>query len=221
MTQIIRKGDFVALDFVARLKPENILFDTTKEDVALKEGIRSENMKYVPVVVCVGERMVLPGLDNALEGKTLGTYSIELKPEEAFGKKNPKLFQLIPRQKFVEQKINPVRGLQVNIDDTKGTVMSVTGGRVIVDFNHPFSGRVVQYDVDIKRFVIDPQERLESCVRIFFRQEQPHVHLNGKEASVVLPQEFPKEIAEQVAVQWAKLTGLDKIIFVVDKEHKH
>lgn len=219
--QIIKKGDFIALDFTATILPENIIFDTTKEDTAKKEGVQAQHITYEPVIVCVGEHMVLPGLDKALEQKTLGTYSIDLKPEEAFGKKNPKLIQMIPRQKFIEQKINPVRGLQINIDGTTGTIITITGGRAMVDFNHPFSGRDVHYDIDIKRFVTDPKEKLEALLKIFLRQHQPHVHIKDKEATVILPHELPKEIQDQINTQWTKLTEINKITFETDKEHKH
>src|SRR3989344_4999262 len=122
MFMAIKKGDFVEIEFVARLKDEKLVFDTTSADVAKKEGVFSENMTYAPVIVCVGEQMVLKGLDEALEGKNIGSFSAELSPEKAFGKKDSKLLQLIPRQKFIEQKINPVVGLQVNIDEVVGMV---------------------------------------------------------------------------------------------------
>ncbi|MBI4016856.1 MAG: peptidylprolyl isomerase [Candidatus Aenigmarchaeota archaeon] len=210
----IKKGDFVEIDFVARLKDEKLVFDTTIADVAKKEGVFSENMSYGPVVVCVGQQMVLKGLDETLENKELGKFSIELSPEKAFGKKDARLLQLIPRQKFVEQKINPVVGLQVNIDDVVGIIRSVTGGRVIVDFNHPFSGKTVVYDVDVKRLVSDTKEKLTALIKLLLKQKEPNITVDGKTAIVILPFEVPKQVQDELSKQWSALVGLEKISFM-------
>ncbi|MBI4148508.1 peptidylprolyl isomerase [Candidatus Woesearchaeota archaeon] len=210
----IKKGDFVELEFTARLKDENIVFDTTSADVAKKAGIFSANMKYAPVVVCVGQQMVLSGLDESLEGRDVEKFVVELVPEKAFGKKDPHLLQLIPKQKFTDQRVQPVVGLQVNIDDVVGTVRSVTGGRVIVDFNHPFAGKTVSYDVDIKRLVTDSGERLSALVRVFLKQEDPKVTIDGKKATVVLPVEIPDQIQQELTKRWAPLVGIDTVVFV-------
>ena len=35
--------------------------------------------------------------------------------------------------------------MQLDIDGRRATVRSVNGGRVILDYNHPFSGKEVHY----------------------------------------------------------------------------
>ncbi len=215
----IKKGDFVELEFTGLLKEENLVFDTTSAEQARKSGIFSEKMTYGPVVVCVGEQMVLRGLDKALEGKELSSFSVDLPPEEAFGKKDSRLIQLIPKAKFLEQKINPVLGLQVNIDDVMGTVKNVTGGRVLVDFNHAFAGRIIQYDVKIVRMVADAEERLSALVKMLLKQNTPVVSVEGKNASITLPVELPKQVQDELNKRWAALVGVEEIVFN-SKVHK-
>ena len=209
----LKKGDFVELEFTGLLKEENLIFDTTSAEQAKKSGIFSKNMTYEPVVVCVGEQMVLRGLDEALEGKDVSSFSVDLPPEKAFGKKDSRLIQLIPKAKFIEQKINPVLGLQVNIDDVVGIVKNVTGGRVLVDFNHAFAGKVIHYEVKITRVVTDAKERLSALVKMLLKQNSPDVVVEGKKAIVALPVDLPAQVQEELNKRWASLVSVEEISF--------
>jgi FKBP-type peptidyl-prolyl cis-trans isomerase 2 len=48
-TMPFEKGDFVLIDFTARVKETGEVFDTTKEDVARKEKLYKEGQIYVEV----------------------------------------------------------------------------------------------------------------------------------------------------------------------------
>ncbi|MFS6939009.1 hypothetical protein ACDX33_11095, partial [Neisseria animaloris] len=73
--------------------------------------------------------------------------------EEAFGKRQVNLIKLVPTNIFTKQNMTPVPGLHVNLDGIYGVIRSVSGGRTIVDFNHPLSSHDLVYEVDIKRIV--------------------------------------------------------------------
>ena len=108
MPETIKKGDFVELEYEGKLKEEGIVFDTTSEEAAKKQGIYSQNSTYGTIIVCVGEQQVLPGIDKALEGKeTEKEYDIEIAPEDGFGKKRSDLLKLIPTSVFKREKIQP------------------------------------------------------------------------------------------------------------------
>ena len=62
MAETTKKGDFIAIDFIARIKGSNKIFDLTKQDIAKKEGIYQENKEYRPLVVCLGAGHLLKGL---------------------------------------------------------------------------------------------------------------------------------------------------------------
>ena len=51
--------------------------------------------------------------------------------------------------------------MQLNIDGVVGTVKTVTGGRTLVDFNHPLSGRELVYEVQVKKVVTDTQQKVK------------------------------------------------------------
>ena len=119
----LKKGDFVRLDFTGIDEEEGHVFDTTKEDVAKEHGIYEQRINYEPITVCIGEGHVLPGLDDELEGQEdEAEFRVTLKPEQAFGKKKSEHLKLMPKKVFEKQDVNPRPGLEVNIDDMRGTI---------------------------------------------------------------------------------------------------
>ena len=138
------------------------VFDTTDPEVAKKSGL-DKNVK--PVIICLGKNVILPGLEAALVGKEIGKdYSIELEPENAFGKKDTKKIELIPTAKFKKEGMQPQPGMQVNIDGQLAVIKRVSGGRTLVDFNHPLAGITVTYDIKIVREVSEPGEKLSAFI---------------------------------------------------------
>jgi len=139
----IKQKDFIEIDYTGKVKEDNVIFDTTDEKAAKENDIHNEEMTYGPVIICVGEKHVIKGLDDWIAGKEIGEYDVDLKPEDAFGKKDAKLLKLIPTNVFLKQQISPMPGLQVNMDGVVGTIRSVSGGRIFVDFNHPLDRKSV------------------------------------------------------------------------------
>jgi len=193
----VHKGDFVKIDYTGTIVDENAVFDTTSPDVAKKNNMDASGASG-PVVICIGEGHVLRGLDEKLDGAQVGKeYTDEFKPENAFGKKNAKLLRLIPQSKFKSQGVTPQPNLQINIDGTLGTVRTVTGGRVIVDFNHPLSGRILAYTYKIVEKIEDTKEKIAGLLKLigFARAK---IELQEYQATISLSIELPPESAEQL-----------------------
>ena len=164
----IKKNDFIELEYTARIKQTNQIFDLTDEKVAKENNIHNPKAKYGPVIICVEQHDLVPGLDHALIDKEPGSYTINLNPEEAFGLRDAKLIKLIPMNNFKKKEIYPYPGLQVNIDNMMGIVRSVSSGRVIVDFNHPLAGKAVIYDIKILRIIENDEEKLQGFSKLHF-----------------------------------------------------
>ncbi|MEM4282685.1 MAG: peptidylprolyl isomerase [Candidatus Woesearchaeota archaeon] len=214
----IRKKDFIEIEFTGKLKEDGSVFDTTNEAIAHSSGIYSPNASYGPLIICIGQKQILPGLEARIEGKEPGSYTIELKPEEAFGTKDPKLLQLIPLKKFLQQGIRPIAGLQINIDGAVGTVRAVSGGRCVVDFNHPLAGKGVVYEVKINRIVSDKKEQLSSLLKMFGEKEA-EVVIEGEKAIIKLKKELPELFREKLKEMSKELVGLS-IEFVTQSLEK-
>ncbi|MBW2992804.1 peptidylprolyl isomerase [Candidatus Woesearchaeota archaeon] len=164
----IKEKDFVEIEYNGMTKEENIVFDTTDENLAKETGLFNQNMAYGPVTVCIGTNAILKGLEDFLIGKEPGEYKVELSSEQAFGKKDAKLLKMIPTSVFRKANIDPVPGLQVNIDGAIGTIKTVTGGRSIVDFNHPLSGKDVVYEVKVNKIITDKKEKIIAYISLQF-----------------------------------------------------
>ena len=204
----IKKGDFVELEYTGKVKEDNLVFDTTSEKTAKDSHIYNPHASYGPAIICLGEHQLLKGLDEGLQGKEVGKeYTFDLKPEEAFGKKSSQLLKLIPLTAFKKGNTRPEIGMQVEIDGNFGIVKTVTGGRVIVDFNHPLSSKELVYSVKINKIVADDSEKVKSLISLSLNLRRDKIDVstsNGKAVVKMLKlpdifkAEFEKKIKELV-----------------------
>lgn len=222
MTEKVQHHDFVELDYDGRLA-DGTVFDTTSEKVAKEHNLHSPQQKYKPAVICVGEKQVLPGLDAQLVDKELGKeYTAALTADKAFGKRDIKRVKIIPMNTFQQHKVQPHPGLQVDIDGEMGLVTSVSGGRVIVNFNHPLAGKEVSYSYTILRKVTDQKEKVTAFLSAVLRLPAEAINIEVKDnaATVTLPGELPAQISTILAQKLVGLTGLKDILFKKEEARK-
>ena len=195
----LKKGDFIEIDYVGKIKEENKIFDLTDEEVAKKNNIYDKNHKYKPIIICLGYHDIIKGLDEELINKDLGKYNIEINADKAFGKKTYELIKLVPNSVFNKEDIKPFPGLHVNIDGIIGIVRSVSGGRSLVDFNHPLAGKDLIYEIEIKRIVIDLSERLRSLLELRLGDNIKFNIIDNKAViNIKLNEELKKQLREEI-----------------------
>lgn len=222
MADTIKKGDFIELEYTGKTE-DGMIFDTTSESIAKKNGIHSQGAKYGPAIVCVGDGHVVPGLDSEIEGKEVGTdYKISVSPEKGFGKKDAKLIQLISTGKFRKENIQPMPGLQVNIDGTYGIVKSVSGGRTLVDFNHPLSGQNLIYDIKIVKIVNDDREKIKAMIELRLGLKDIEVEFNEGKATIITKKDLkiPDEITKEISNEFSKRIPSLKSMEFASKKHE-
>jgi FKBP-type peptidyl-prolyl cis-trans isomerase 2 len=160
-----KKNDFIELSFSAYANGE--LFDSTKKEEVQKLNPKAEAK---PIILSVGQGMVVTGLDKALEGKEIGKeYEITLKPKDAFGERKRELVRIVSLSSFTDRKINPYAGMTLALDNTIVKITSVSGGRVTVDFNNPLAGKEVVYKFTITRKVTDEKEKASALFELVFK----------------------------------------------------
>lgn len=196
---IIKKHDFVEIEYTGRLKDSNKVFDTTDEKTAKDNNLYNESYKYGPAVICIGEEGIIRALDNELVGKETGkSYKIEVSAEKGFGKKNPKLLRMVSIKNFKEHGVAPMPGLQVNIDNVYGTVVSATSGRVMVDFNHPLAGKDISYDLKVNRIIDDDKEKLKAYLKLQLGKDDIKAEIENGKAKVKFEDEIPEDIRKEI-----------------------
>jgi len=208
----VEKGNFIEIDFIAKIKDENRIFDLTNEEVAKKEKIYNKNFSYKPLIICLGENHLLKGLDKALIGKEVGNeYTIDVSAEEGYGKKHAQLIQLVSTNVFTKQNIKPFPGLQVQIDNMFGLIKTVSGGRTLVDFNHPLAGKTLEYKVKILRIIQDDNEKIKSLLNLMLKKE---IDFKFESENLTINEKIPKEAHEFVEKEIKRLiTSVKKVNF--------
>lgn len=216
----MNSGDFVYINYVGKIKDSREIFDLTREDIAKKEGIFNPKFKYGPVPVIVDSRLVLPGLNKALKEMEVGEKrDVEIKPEEAFGQRNPELIRLIPEAAFKEQNIEARPGSFVTIRGMRGRIMSIAGGRAKVDFNHPLAGKTLEYELEVISKIEERDKKIKSIVFYFTGMEKEDIDVSAdeKQAEIMIMKRVDilsrtKEIISSTIMKWVK--GIEKIKFV-------
>ncbi len=161
----IQKADFILIDYNAKVKETNEIFDTTHEDVAKKEHLFKEGRIYEPKLVVVGESWVLKALDDALAGMEVSKPStVEIPAEKGFGQRDPEKIRRVPLKQLLAKDINPVVGAQIEYQNKDATVRSIGAGRVLLDFNPPLAGRTLVYDVTVTKKLEAKEEKIGALV---------------------------------------------------------
>lgn len=199
-----KKGDFIEIDFTATVKDGNI-FDTTMRNEAFKDGLIAENDKreFKPLTLCIGQGMVVKGLDKELEDKEAGKeYEVELQPKDAFGIRKPNLIRPAPLSAFKER---PLTGMFVNVDGAIAKVINVAGGRTLLDFNPPLAGRVVVYKVKINKLINEKDKRMDILAKTFGLKLND-IKIESSKATAKLEKEksIPVEIQEKALKELKK-----------------
>jgi FKBP-type peptidyl-prolyl cis-trans isomerase 2 len=174
---VISNNDFIRITYVGKVKESGEVFDTTEKDVAKQQGIYDKKIQFKPSPIVVGAKHVITGLDEKLVGMEVGETKIVIIPfEKGYGKRDPKLVQVVPMKTFKQQGMKPFPGMQIEGDGRVGRVQSVSGGRVRVDFNYKLAGKVLEYNVSIKEKVNKLEERIRLLLELHLPFANPNDH---------------------------------------------
>ena len=162
---LTKKEDFVEIKFTGFA--DGKVFDSN-----IPEDLKQLNDKAVPekTTVIIGQKMVVKGLDDYLEGKELNkNYTISINSKDAFGPRKTELVRTMPLKIFHEQKIQPVPGASFIFDNQLAKVIAVSGARVTTDFNNPLAGKDIVYQFTISQIVDNLKEKTETVCKLIFR----------------------------------------------------
>jgi len=196
----MKKNDIVRLNYEAKMK---------EGDQKIIE------MKNSPVIVGAG--YMIKGVDEALETMNVGDKKeIEISPDKGFGKRNLQMIKVIPETEFKKHGQRPAPGMFITADNLRGRVMSVSSGRVKVDFNHPLAGKTLIYNVEVSKQEDKNEDKIKAIAQFYSNTEPENISvtLNGKEAEVILPPAVHSVYKKKIADDTIKYVGLEKVKFV-------
>ncbi|WP_371168306.1 FKBP-type peptidyl-prolyl cis-trans isomerase [Aliiroseovarius sp. 2305UL8-7] len=107
-----------------------------------------------PLEFTVGSGMIIPGLDKALPGMSVGEKKkVTIAPEEAYGPRQDDALLQVPRDD-IPAEIPLEVGLQLQMTGPQGqpvpvTVVEMTDDSVTLDANHALAGRTLIFDFEV------------------------------------------------------------------------
>jgi FKBP-type peptidyl-prolyl cis-trans isomerase 2 len=161
----LQKGDFILVDYVAKVKETGEVFDTTLEEIAKKERLYKEGEIYEPKLVILGEGWVLKALDEGLTTMDIGKpATVEIPSEKAFGARDPEKVKRIPLRHLTAKGITPTIGMRLEYDGKMAVVRAIGAGRVLLDFNPPLAGKTLVYEVTVQRKLETQEEKIAALI---------------------------------------------------------
>lgn len=121
-----------------------------------------------PLQYLHGHRGIVPGLEEALEGKEEGDeLTVSVPPEKAYGPRNEQLLNRVPKEAF-DGKLEFELGLQFPVQDQEGnarlvTIVHIEDDAVILDANHPLAGVELVFEIKIATVRDATEEELEAA----------------------------------------------------------
>lgn len=152
---------------IAKDKVATITYTLTDNEGNIIDQAGADN----PFAFIHGLGNIIPGLENALVGKTTGDQlTVAIEAADAYGERDDSMIQVLGKEMF--EGVDEVKpGMQFHAQTNQGmsvvTVTDVSDDQITIDGNHPLAGMALNFDVSI----------LE--VRDASEEELDHGHVHG------------------------------------------
>lgn len=136
-------GQTVRIHYSAKLESGTVLDTSAQRD---------------PMKFELGSGQVILGLDNAVQGMTVGeSKTVTIQADEAYGQHNEQLVVSVPQSELPED-LQPSIGMRLKSQAPDGQiteliVTEVADDSITVDANHPLAGHVLQFDIELIEIV--------------------------------------------------------------------
>jgi FKBP-type peptidyl-prolyl cis-trans isomerase SlyD len=125
-----------------------------------------------PLVYLHGYSQIVPGLEDALVGKTSGvSLQVTVNPAEGYGERRDEMVITLPRTQgnlpedievdFIVELVSPEG------DELPARVVKLTETEITLDANHPLAGETLFFDIQL------------TDVRVATAEELSHGHVHG------------------------------------------
>ncbi|HYP99872.1 MAG TPA: peptidylprolyl isomerase [Polyangiaceae bacterium] len=154
---IIADGLVVVLNYTLRSDEGEVIDSSTRDD---------------PMAYLHGADNIVPGLEQALTGKTVGfTGKVRVEPEDGYGEREDLPPQAVPRSAFPPN-MKLAAGMQFMTEGPNGEhapiwIERIEGDQVFVDPQHPLAGKALNFEVEVL------------AVRTATANEMSHGHPHG------------------------------------------
>lgn len=216
---VFNKGDFILVEYTIKVKDTNTVVDTTDAELAKRENIYESNRVYGPTLIILGKNWLNPSVEEEIA--KLGENEereIEVEPSKAYGERDPDKVKIFSLREFQR------RGYTVNIGDVveigglRGIVKQISGGRVVVDFNHPLAGKTLVYRVKVVKKIEEFNEKVRALASRHLRLPMDEIGVEYHEVEKRLTLKIPGKYITRENLGYAKL-ALAADIFELFKDN--
>lgn len=147
---LVQKNKVVTIDYTLK----------TDDGEVIDSSSGREPLNYLQ-----GFANIIPGLENAMEGKVVGDiFDVTIPPEMGYGQYYESMRYVLPKENF--RGVDQIElGMQFHAQTMDGvqilTVVEVQGNNVTVDGNHPLAGLNLNFHVEVKAIREATQEELD------------------------------------------------------------
>jgi len=149
-------GDIITISFIERC--DGRVVETNIEEIARDNGIYDEEYGYGPTAITVGSDDFVDGLHDELAGKEVGAKgTVIIPPEKAYGERNSEYVYSMNKKEFA--KVPDIGEVVSDSEYGDGIVVNKIGSQIIIDCNHKFAGKEIEYEYEIHEIITDPAEQ--------------------------------------------------------------
>jgi FKBP-type peptidyl-prolyl cis-trans isomerase SlyD len=136
---LIADGLVVVLKYTLKSDQGEVLDSSTADD---------------PLAYLHGADNIVPGLERALTGKTVGyAGKVSVQPEDGYGEREELPLQQVPRDAFPAD-IEIAAGMQFFVEGPNDEhapiwIAKVEGDQVFIDQQHPLAGQTLHFEVEV------------------------------------------------------------------------
>jgi len=119
-----------------------------------------------PIAFLQGHQNIIPGLEKELYGLEIGaSKKIRVNPEDGYGQPDPEAVMSVPLSEMPEE--IPVEvGVELELRDEDdeligATITEVGEDFVLLDFNHPLAGKILDFNITIRKLRNASSEELD------------------------------------------------------------
>ena len=146
----VSEGKVVSLEYTLELDDKSVVESNIgKEPLTYKHGLHQ----------------LVPGLEKALEGLTVGdTKEVTVAPTEGYGEQNPNALQEVQKRLIPPDALTVGARLQGRAPDghvVYPRVAEIKEDTVVLDFNHPLAGKTLHFAVKILDITQDKPAKQE------------------------------------------------------------
>ncbi len=205
--------------------PNVYMIDYTIKDLVLNKIIETSSEKDAKqdynLVFYKGLRPVIEDIKNTFPKvidaiKTMkegDSKVLSLTPKDAYGNRQKEMLKVVPFSVFKENNLRPAIGLTINANGMYGTIRSVSGGRVLVDFNSPYADHDIEFSFKFVKVAKD-SEKAKSVISEYLRGvEVKDVNYSNSELTITAD----KKIEENATSLESLIKSVVQRYMVVDK----